>query len=56
MDKMLVKPMNTEELLLQIESLLVGHEEKKQKTSPRRNPRLKEAGRVPQKWPGRDSE
>ena len=31
MDKMLVKPMNTEELLLQIESLLVGHEEKKQK-------------------------
>ena len=35
MDKMLVKPMNTEELLLQIESLLVRHEEKKQKlTAP----------------------
>jgi DNA-binding response OmpR family regulator len=30
MDKMLVKPMNTEELLLQIEALLVQHEEKRQ--------------------------
>jgi DNA-binding response OmpR family regulator len=30
MDKMLVKPMNTEELLLQIEALLVRHEEKRQ--------------------------
>jgi DNA-binding response OmpR family regulator len=31
MDKMLVKPMNTEELLLQIESLLVNHEERRQR-------------------------
>jgi DNA-binding response OmpR family regulator len=32
MDKMLVKPMNTEELLRQIEALLVAHEDKKQKS------------------------
>ncbi|HEY4045939.1 MAG TPA: response regulator [Acidobacteriaceae bacterium] len=31
MDQMLVKPMNTEELLRQIEALLVTHEDKKQK-------------------------
>ena len=31
MDQMLVKPMNTEELLRQIEALLVAHEDKKQK-------------------------
>lgn len=30
-DKMLVKPMNTNDLLLQIEALLVTHEDKKQK-------------------------
>ncbi len=34
MDKMLVKPMNTSDLLLQIEALLVSHEEKKQKAAP----------------------
>jgi DNA-binding response OmpR family regulator len=33
MDKMLVKPMNTEELMRQIEALLVTHEDKKQKAS-----------------------
>jgi DNA-binding response OmpR family regulator len=31
MDQMLVKPMNTEELLRQIEALLVTHEDKKQR-------------------------
>ncbi len=31
MDQMLVKPMNTEELLRQIEALLVAHEDKKHK-------------------------
>jgi DNA-binding response OmpR family regulator len=31
LDQMLVKPMNTSDLLLQLESLLVSHEEKKQK-------------------------
>lgn len=30
-DKMLVKPVNTNDLLLQIEALLVGHEDKKRK-------------------------
>ena len=33
MDKMLVKPMNTSDLLLQLEALLVSHEEKKQKAA-----------------------
>jgi DNA-binding response OmpR family regulator len=33
MDQMLVKPMNTSDLLLQLESLLVSHEEKKQKAA-----------------------
>lgn len=31
MDKMLVKPMNTNDLILQIEALLVSHEDKKRK-------------------------
>ncbi|HVJ08885.1 MAG TPA: response regulator [Acidisarcina sp.] len=31
-DEMLVKPMNTQDLLLQIEALLVSHEDKKLKT------------------------
>ena len=31
-DQMLVKPMNTNDLLVQIEALLVTHEDKKQKT------------------------
>lgn len=31
MDKMLVKPMNTHDLLLQLEALLVSHEDKKRK-------------------------
>jgi DNA-binding response OmpR family regulator len=31
LDQMLVKPMNTSDLLLQLEALLVSHEEKKQK-------------------------
>lgn len=33
-DKMLVKPMNTEELLRQIEALLISHEDKKLLTMP----------------------
>jgi DNA-binding response OmpR family regulator len=33
MDQMLVKPMNTEELVRQIEALLVTHEDKKQKAA-----------------------
>ena len=33
-DQMLVKPMNTNDLLLQIEALLVTHEDKKQKSKP----------------------
>jgi DNA-binding response OmpR family regulator len=33
-DQMLVKPMNTNDLLLQIEALLVTHEDKKQKAKP----------------------
>ena len=33
-DKMLVKPMNTEELLRQIEALLISHEDKKVLTMP----------------------
>jgi DNA-binding response OmpR family regulator len=33
MDEMLVKPMNTEELMRQIEALLVTHEDKKQKAA-----------------------
>lgn len=32
MDKMLVKPMNTDELIRQLESLLVSHEDKKRKS------------------------
>jgi hypothetical protein len=31
---MLVKPMNTNDLVLQIEALLVTHEDKKQKAKP----------------------
>ena len=38
MDKMLVKPMNTSDLLLQLESLLVSHEEKKQKAALANSP------------------
>lgn len=33
LDQMLVKPMNTSDLLLQLESLLVSHEEKKQRAA-----------------------
>ena len=33
MDKMLVKPMNTDELIRQLESLLVSHEDKKRKAN-----------------------
>ena len=33
-DQMLVKPMNTNDLLLQIEALLVTHEDKKHKSKP----------------------
>jgi DNA-binding response OmpR family regulator len=33
MDQMLVKPMNTSDLLLQLEALLVSHEDKKQKAA-----------------------
>jgi DNA-binding response OmpR family regulator len=33
MDQMLVKPMNTTDLLLQIEALLVSHEDKKRKAA-----------------------
>lgn len=56
MDRMLVKPVNTEELMRQIEALLVAHEDKKQtrgsktddvaKAAPKRRGRLAEpAGR-----------
>jgi DNA-binding response OmpR family regulator len=37
-DQMLVKPMNTNDLLLQIEALLVTHEDKKQKAKPGAQP------------------
>lgn len=33
MDKMLVKPMNTNDLILQLEALLVSHEDKKRKAA-----------------------
>jgi hypothetical protein len=33
MDKVLVKPMNTQDLLRQIEAMLVAHEDKKRKES-----------------------
>ena len=35
-DKMLVKPMNTQDLLRQIEALLVSHEDKKQRETDRK--------------------
>lgn len=37
-DQVLVKPMNTNDLLLQIEALLVTHEDKKQKTKQSSQP------------------
>jgi DNA-binding response OmpR family regulator len=33
-DEMLVKPMNTSELVRQIEALLISHEDKKQRQNP----------------------
>ncbi len=35
-DEMLVKPMNTQDLLMQIEALLVTHEDKKQRASAKK--------------------
>ena len=37
-DQMLVKPMNTQDLLVQIEALLVSHEDKKRKQAARAIP------------------
>jgi len=37
MDQVLVKPMNTSDLLLQLEALLVNHEEKKQRAAAKAN-------------------
>jgi DNA-binding response OmpR family regulator len=56
-DKMLVKPMNTKDLLVQIEALLVSHEDKKRKAldpaaaaeaegkTPARKPAAKSSGK-----------
>ncbi len=44
MDQMLVKPMNTNDLLLQLESLLVSHEEKKQKAASGLTPGTSSSG------------
>jgi hypothetical protein len=41
---MLVKPMNTNDLLLQIEALLVTHEDKKQKAKQASQPDYAAAG------------
>jgi DNA-binding response OmpR family regulator len=38
MDQVLVKPMNTSDLLLQLEALLVSHEEKKQRAAAKSVP------------------
>jgi DNA-binding response OmpR family regulator len=43
-DQMLVKPMNTNDLLLQIEALLVTHEDKKQKAKQASQPDYAAAG------------
>lgn len=40
-DQMLVKPVNTQDLLVQIEALLVSHEDKKRKQVTRALPELK---------------
>jgi DNA-binding response OmpR family regulator len=45
-DQMLVKPMNTQDLLVQIEALLVAHEDKKRKQATSALPDLKDARRV----------
>lgn len=47
MDKMLVKPMNTNDLILQIEALLVSHEDKKRKA-----PKAGESGKRPARKAG----
>jgi DNA-binding response OmpR family regulator len=44
MDQVLVKPMNTSDLLLQLEALLVSHEEKKQRAAAKQGPALVGAG------------
>jgi DNA-binding response OmpR family regulator len=46
MDQVLVKPMNTSDLLLQLEALLVSHEEKKQRIAAKQaqDPALVTAG------------
>lgn len=45
-DQMLVKPMNTPDLLLQIEALLVSHEDKKRKHATRAIPEIKSRRRA----------
>ena len=49
-DKVLVKPMNTQDLLRQIEAMLVAHEDKKLKeTGKKLEPVVAEAGKKPRK-------
>lgn len=45
-DQMLVKPMNTQDLLVQIEALLVSHEDKKRKQAARAIPEMKSRQRA----------
>jgi len=43
-DKMLVKPMNTQDLLRQIEALLVSHEDKKRRENEKKLETLAASG------------
>ena len=45
-DEMLVKPMNTKDLLVQIEALLVTHEDKKRAATEKKQPELASRKRV----------
>jgi DNA-binding response OmpR family regulator len=49
-DEMLVKPMNTQDLLVQIEALLVTHEDKKRKVQEK-HPELVDTGKPAAKKP-----
>lgn len=54
MDEMLVKPMRTDELLLQIEALLMNHEDKKQKAAAlAREPQAAPQAKTPKRQPAR---
>lgn len=48
-DQMLVKPMNTNELLRQLEALLVSHEDKKQRAAKNAVPALAASAAAPRK-------